>query len=439
MGRRFLFFFCVSLLVVGAVKLSGYVVSFPVFFEDAHLGGRDLDGPGVLEQFAANAYLLPHLEVATDASIRHRVKAGDSLFAIADSYGLSSTVAGELHLQLLELKKKKGLNTTLRAGQDLYFYFAEDGRLEALKLSVPSGRGEIEVLADSAGRFAADYTAFDSHQRERVVLGAVESSFASALRSSGVCYDVVDEIVDLLGDRISFGRDFRKGDPFTIIYEELLTEDGVVVGAGDILGAAISAGGRDYIAIRYEDKGGKEYYFDGQLELLGNRFLRYPLKFSRISSTYSRSRVHPIFGEARPHLGVDFAAPTGTPVRSVADGKIVFAGRKGGNGIMLKVRHTKRYQTAYLHLSRLAKGSRRGRPVKRGQVIGYVGSTGWSTGPHLDFRFYDRGKMVNPLTVNLPTVESPDFKKKVDRSYLKRVRATLRRYQAADRSLYNLW
>jgi len=135
------------------------------------------------------------------------------------------------------------------------------------------------------------------------------------------------------------------------------------------------------------------------------QFLRSPVNYTRISSGFSRHRFHPILKQVRPHLGVDLAAPYGTPVRSVGDGRVLVARRKGGSGNMVKIRHGARYMTAYLHLSRFAKGVREGRTVSQGQVIGYVGSTGLATGPHLCYRFYVDGRYVNPLTVKFPAAE----------------------------------
>ena len=154
----------------------------------------------------------------------------------------------------------------------------------------------------------------------------------------------------------------------------------------------------------------RQHYVDETGVKLGNYFLRYPLKFTRISSVFSKSRFHPILKKSRPHNGVDFAAPTGTPVRSVGDGTVIDAGYRGGAGNMVKIKHNDKYSTAYLHLSKFAKGIKKGVKVSRGQMIGAVGKTGWATGPHLHFSLYIDNKYVDPFKVNIPKVSSSNVK-----------------------------
>lgn len=192
----------------------------------------------------------------------------------------------------------------------------------------------------------------------------------------------------------------RKNDYFKVIYEEEYV-DTQFVGIGKILGAYFRQGTNKYFAIPFVQDSVFQY-FDEEGNSLRKEFLKAPLEFSRISSRFSRRRFHPVLKRYRPHLGVDYAAPTGTPIRSTGDGVVVEAGYKGGNGRYVKVRHNSVYTTMYLHMSKFAKGIKRGVNVKQGDVIGYVGSTGLSTGPHLDYRFYVNGAPVNPLTVEVP-------------------------------------
>jgi murein DD-endopeptidase MepM/ murein hydrolase activator NlpD len=184
---------------------------------------------------------------------------------------------------------------------------------------------------------------------------------------------------------------------------------------------------------------GKARYFDAKGKLLGDTFLRYPVKFSRVSSSFSDARLHPVLKRRIPHNGVDFAAPVGTPVRASADGTVTFVGRKGPSGIMIKVKHNARYRTAYLHLSRIAKGIKRGTRVSRGQVIGAVGATGRVTGPHLHYSFYDRGKYVDPMKIELPTIEGLNKGNRIAKSYLKRVVVTLERYERLQGNVNAGW
>jgi murein DD-endopeptidase MepM/ murein hydrolase activator NlpD len=173
---------------------------------------------------------------------------------------------------------------------------------------------------------------------------------------------------------------------------------------GIITSASLKTNGNLLVAVRHTNEKGESHYYDELGNPIGNYFLRYPLSFSRISSTFSYSRFHPVLKRARPHNGVDFAAPVGTPVRAVGDGIIEISGMRGAAGNMVKISHGNRWSTAYLHLHRISKDVRPGTRVSRGQVIGTVGSTGLSTGPHLHFSLYDRGRYVDPLKTNLPSM-----------------------------------
>ncbi len=192
----------------------------------------------------------------------------------------------------------------------------------------------------------------------------------------------------------------QKGDNFTALYEEL-SVDGEPIGLGNILSARFKHAGKDQYAFRYVQDGTADY-FDEKGQSLRRAFLKAPLKFSRISSKFSNSRLHPVLRIRRPHHGVDYAAPKGTPVHSIGAGTVTDVRYAGGAGRMVKIRHNSTYSTAYLHLSGYAKGIRSGARVQQGQVIGYVGSSGLSTGPHLDFRFYKNGTPVDPLKVESP-------------------------------------
>ena len=195
----------------------------------------------------------------------------------------------------------------------------------------------------------------------------------------------------------------QKGDSFKVIYEELSIE-GKSLGAGKIFGAQFNRSGSSITAIPFIQDG-KETYFDNDGNSLQKAFLKAPLQFSRISSRFSSSRMHPILRIRRAHYGVDYAAPIGTPVHAVGDGRVVSATTENGSGKMVKIKHNSVYTTAYLHLSRFGEGISSGAMVKQGDIIGYVGSSGLSTGPHLDFRFYMNGSPVDPLKVDAPPVE----------------------------------
>ena len=370
----------------------------------------------------------PRIEAIFRSRINHTVSKGETLGTIFKLHGLPTQEASQIHEELKQLSKREGIPSSIALGQILSLIFSENGELHQLQSSV-SKDVEFFLTRSEENKFVGRVNRLPKIKRERVVAGEIETSFATAANGAGLPYDAIDNLVDLFSDRIAFHRDFRKGDRFSLIYQDTVLEDGTSIGAGTILAAALEVDNESYVAVRYAGVDGVARYFDGKGEVLGNSFLRYPLKFTRISSTFSKSRFHPVLKRRRPHNGVDFAAPTGTPVRSVADGKVMFAGRKGGGGLTVKIRHTSRYSTAYLHLSKIAKGIRKGVRVTRGQRIGAVGMTGLATGPHLHYSFYDRGKYVDPLKIKLPKVERLKKGQKIDDLYLKRVLYTLDHYQ----------
>jgi len=232
--------------------------------------------------------------------------------------------------------------------------------------------------------------------------GIIETSLWESMMKDSLHTSLAISLSDIYAWTVDFFG-LQKGDGFSVIYEEIYI-DSIVIGTGRIFGARFSWNGNDIYAIPYIQDG-RESYFDQDGNSLRKAFLKAPLTFSRISSRFSSSRLHPILRIRRPHYGVDYAAPVGTPVHSIGDGKVVFAGTDGGAGRMVRITHNSVYSTAYLHLSRYGPGINAGVSVTQGQVIGYVGSSGLSTGPHLDFRVYKNGSPIDPLTMEAPPVE----------------------------------
>ncbi len=232
--------------------------------------------------------------------------------------------------------------------------------------------------------------------------GTISSSLWQAILDGGMPPALAAEMNEIFQWTVDFFG-LEEGDNFKVVYEEKFIED-KSMGIGKILTAQFTSSGRTYTAIPFIQDG-HESYFDTDGKSLRKAFLKAPLKFSRISSRYTTSRLHPVLKIRRPHLGVDYAAPVGTPVHAVGDGKVIAATYDGGNGRMVKIRHNVTHSTAYLHLSRFGQGITPGKSVKQGDIIGYVGSTGLSTGPHLDFRFYQNGSPIDPLKVIAPPSE----------------------------------
>jgi murein DD-endopeptidase MepM/ murein hydrolase activator NlpD len=231
----------------------------------------------------------------------------------------------------------------------------------------------------------------------------IETSLWDAMLNEGFHPSLVIALEDIYAWSVDFFG-LQKGDNFKVIYEDM-TIDEKPLGVGRIFGAEFrSASGIEIYAIPFMQDG-TEGFFDIEGNSLRKAFLKAPLHFSRISSRFSSSRLHPILRIRRPHYGVDYAAPVGTPVVAIGDGRVTQAGYDGGSGRIVRIIHNSIYSTAYLHLSRFGEGIKAGVFVKQGDVIGYVGSSGLSTGPHLDFRFYKNGTPVDPLTVEAPPVE----------------------------------
>ena len=212
------------------------------------------------------------------------------------------------------------------------------------------------------------------------------------------------ELANIFGYDIDFAREIRKGDHFELVYEEKQV-DGEKVGTGEILAARFTNRGKEYQAVRYTNKQGITSYYLPNGQSMRKAFIRTPVDFARISSRFSMGRKHPILNKIRAHKGVDYAAPRGTPIKAAGAGKVILAGRKGGYGNTVIIQHGGTYRTLYAHMNGFARGVRNGVAVKQGQVIGYIGTTGLSTGPHLHYEFLVNGVHRDPLSIKLPMAD----------------------------------
>ena len=238
--------------------------------------------------------------------------------------------------------------------------------------------------------------------RQRTVAGTLDGSPYQTLVQQGADPALAVKLADVFAWQIDFYR-LRRGDRFHLVYEEQVV-DGEPVGTGAILAARFAHAGEDFYAFRHV-AGDRATYYDEQGRSLRKAFLKAPLKYSRISSRYTKRRFHPVLKRYKAHLGTDYAAPTGTPIHATGDGVVVAAGYTRGNGRYVKIRHNGTYTTGYLHMSKIGKGIKNGVRVRQGDVIGYVGSTGLATGPHLCYRFWKNGTQVDPLRLELPSAE----------------------------------
>lgn len=308
----------------------------------------------------------------------------------------------DLHRLVEAGQEREGFSwRRLRPGTAMAISTSVEGELTSVELAIDRDR---RLVAEKVGdTFSTHIVEAPMERRRRQTTTCIDNSLWEAFASKGEDPTLALPMADILGGVIDFYTDLRTGDCLAATFTVDEREDGSYRLAS-IDAIEMTVAGKRYEAYRFSLDGERFQYYDADGESLRRMFLRSPLKFTRISSRFGM-RFHPILRRRRPHNGVDYAAPTGTPVQASADGVVVQAGRNGGYGIFVKLRHGRRYTTSYAHLSRIASGITPGVRVEQGQVIGFVGSTGLSTGPHLDYRFTKDGRYVDPLSVDLPTVE----------------------------------
>ncbi|WP_440940389.1 M23 family metallopeptidase [Immundisolibacter sp.] len=358
-------------------------------------------------------YPLPEIEVATqeplerlDADwLEHRIRPGESFYQIMRAMGFdpgtvqSVMESGQQTRPLLELRPGQ----VLRAS-------APDGVLQALDLEIDS-LNKLEIRRDDGGYFAQLHTR-PTQTTQNQAAGVIDSSLYLSAQQAGLSDRLILELAEMFGWDIDFTQDLQPGDRFAVVYNEI-SVDGEKVRDGDILAAEFVNRGKVLRAVRYTDPNGRTGIYKPDGSSLRKAFNRNPLPVTRITSRFNPNRVHPIFKTVRPHRGVDYGAPTGTPVRVTGDGRVAFAGRQRGYGNVIIIDHGRGIRTLYAHLSRFAPKLSAGQPVEQGKVIGYVGSSGWATGPHLHYEFQVNGKTKDPLTVALPQAQSlPDAYKR---------------------------
>jgi len=325
------------------------------------------------------------------------IRRGDTLYDLLRRKGISPQ-----KIYLISKSLKSFLNPEkCRPGENVELQKYGEDNLIILKY-FPGGFNYYLVKETEPGVFVAEEKKVPV---EKVIMGAkgeINSSLYDAMRGEGLSNELILKFADIFSWEIDFLTDPRKGDSFKVIWERYVNEEGEILMEGRILAAQYINKDEKYTAIFYHDLEGHKGYFTPEGKSLRRSFLRSPLNYRRISSYFSYRRFHPILKIYRPHLGIDYAAPTGTPVSTIGDGTVLFAGWKGGFGRYVKIKHPNGYITSYGHLSRIAKGIRRGRRVSQGQIIGYVGSTGLATGPHLDFRISKNRRYLNFLKLDLP-------------------------------------
>ncbi|MED7667839.1 peptidoglycan DD-metalloendopeptidase family protein [Pseudomonas moraviensis subsp. stanleyae] len=326
------------------------------------------------------------------------VSKGDTLSTLFEKVGLPAT---SVHEVLASDKQAKQFSQ-LKRGQKLEFELNPEGQLTSLHSKV-SDVETITLTRNDKGYSFNRVTAKPT-VRTAYVHGVINSSLSQSAARAGLSHSLTMDMASVFGYDVDFAQDIRQGDEFDVIYEQKVI-NGKAVGTGPILSARFTNRGKTYTAVRYTNKQGNSSYYTADGNSMRKAFIRTPVDFARISSKFSMGRKHPILNKIRAHKGVDYAAPRGTPIKAAGDGKVLLAGRRGGYGNTVIIQHGNTYRTLYGHMQGFAKGVKTGGTVKQGQVIGYIGTTGLSTGPHLHYEFQVNGVHVDPLGQKLPMAD----------------------------------
>jgi len=336
-----------------------------------------------------------HVRAQTVVPTEKQVPAGQHFAAALQKFGLSAedaASASDAAQHAFNLRQ-------VRAGNTITVNRSVDGELREIDYKIDADR-MLKITPAQSG-FSAEVREIPSRLEVTVVTGQIDDSLFNAVAQAGESAELAMHLAQIFGYDLDFYTDPRKGDTFRVVLEKKKYSRGQFAGYGKIFAAEYDNGGKKYQALLFHEETGRPAYYNADGKSLQKLFLRSPLKFSApVTSHFSRARFHPVLKTVRAHLGTDYGAPVGTPVQSIGTGHVVFAGRKGGEGNMVQIAHPNGYETMYLHLSRMY--VRNGERVEIGKTIGLVGSTGLSTGPHLDFRILQRGQYKNFEKLDLP-------------------------------------
>ncbi|MFO7753647.1 MAG: peptidoglycan DD-metalloendopeptidase family protein [Desulfobacteraceae bacterium] len=369
-------------------------------------------GPAISEQKQKQETPAPEKQPSDIRIIKGTVKNGDTVSDILDDYLPMKTI--------YELcKKSSGVYPLekLHRGRN-YRIKLKNGTLVGFEYEID--RNDKLVLSKDQDTFSITKEPIEYDCNVTVISGTIESNLFSAVKKAGESIEMAIKLSEIFAWDIDFIRDLQPGDHFRVLVKKR-NRNGRPAGYEKVMAAFFTNKGTQYKAFLHKDKDGRTGYYDENGNSLQKKFLKAPLSFSRISSGYTNKRLHPIFKTYRPHRGVDYAAPRGTPIKTVGDGTITAAGYNKGMGKYINIRHPNGFETGYNHMSKFAKGMKKNKKVEQGEVIGYVGATGYATGPHLDFRMKKRGNPIDPLKHESPPAkpvnpnEMDSFQAKIDR------------------------
>jgi len=376
------------------VFLLFFFAFFPLLVSNHDSYSLPTPQPYNLNEFLSNSFS-PFLADKQINSMQGKVESGDTFCSILSDQGFSSLTIAEC----VEAFKPVFNCRKLSPGDE--YTIKTDSKGNLCKLTIKTDLVAIYHLRKEGEKFLPSKDKVFLSKQITKVSGVIEDSLFGAIVKAGEHDQVAIDIAEIFAWDIDFRHDLQKGDQFALIIEKYFKDDQLFC-YGKIKAVEYNNQGKIYRAIYFKDPKGQEGYFTPEGISVKRSFLRAPLKFMRISSGYSNNRFHPILKKYKPHLGIDFAAPQGTPVLSVGDGVVAAKGWKYGNGNMVSIRHPLGYETMYNHLSRFGKTIKVGTRVQQKDIIGYVGTTGFATGPHLDYRMKKSGRFVNPLKEKFP-------------------------------------
>lgn len=350
---------------------------------------------------------------------KHTIASGESFGALLGKRGI-----GTAQIYKIAAAVEDDFNVRrIRAGVEVQFATG-DSALFPTYFIYPESKYEYWIIGLQDSIYAKKVEK-EREVRRRAISGTIDDALYLSVGRSGGTQALAMSLVEVYAWTIDFFR-LQKGDAFSVIYEEEYVDDTVYVGLKKIIAANLTHMGNDFYSFPYENELGFNDYYDEEGRSLRKTFLRAPLNFTRISSRYSGRRFHPVQKRWKAHLGTDYAAPTGTPIMTTADGVIIAAQYTSANGNYVKVRHNSTYTTQYLHMSKIKPGIKNGVRVKQGDVIGYVGSTGLATGPHVCYRFWVNGKQVDPYQQKLPDAKPlEDDRMEAYKSYMSKLKKEL--------------
>ncbi len=356
-----------------------------------HLQNTKTPGLEILEQE-------PVSELSLEEAFPYVIEPRSTLSSSLTELGVSPQVIQEI------VTAAKPIENLARIRPGIRFQIFKDETSEIQGIEFRFSAVERLSVKKISGTWSADKIKEQVDIQVVTFSGIVNMSLWESALNAKMDPNLISELADIFAWEVDFAREVRVNDRWRLTVEQKLVK-GEPIGWGSILAAEYENAGTSYKAVLFRNNGEEIGYFTPDGASLRKMFLRSPIRYGRITSRFSTRRFHPILKIRRPHLGVDYGAPIGTPIRTVGDGTVIFAKYNGGGGNVVRIRHNSMYETVYKHLHGFAKGVRSGTKVKQGQIIGYVGNTGLSTGPHLHFEFYNSGRYVDPLTKKFPTAE----------------------------------